>query len=147
MDEKKFSFGIADACEIPAPDNSFDLVIANFVLFYINDMNKALSEIRRVLKQDGIFVCATYGAGHMAEIEDLVQAYQPKIHLSEIKLYDIFGLENGKNILSPFFQTIGMETDLCIYRLSTFLQLLQTVRLNSDLLLNNYTNYWNLGLH
>lgn len=105
-EEKRFSFGIADACEIPAPDNSFDLVIANFVLFYINDMNKALSEIRRVLKQDGIFVCATYGAGHMAEIEDLVQAYQPKIHLSEIKLYDIFGLENGKNILSPFFQTI-----------------------------------------
>ncbi|MGN1206033.1 MAG: MerR family transcriptional regulator, partial [Eubacterium sp.] len=37
---------------------------------------------------------------------DLVQSYQPKIHLSEIKLYDIFGLENGRQMLSPYFKNI-----------------------------------------
>lgn len=42
----------------------------------------------------------------MAEIENLVHSYQPKIHLSEIKLYDLFGLENGKEMLQPYFKNI-----------------------------------------
>ena len=104
--ENRFSFDIADACSIPAEDDSFDLVVANFMLFYVKDQKKAFSEICRVLKKDGIFVCATYGARHMAEIEDLVQSYQPKIHLSEIKLYDVFGLENGKQKMAPYFSEI-----------------------------------------
>ncbi|MGN1205990.1 MAG: MerR family transcriptional regulator, partial [Eubacterium sp.] len=51
-DEKRFSFDVADACAIPAEDDSFDMVIANFVLFYVKDQEKAFSEIRRVLKKD-----------------------------------------------------------------------------------------------
>ena len=49
-------------CEnIPYGDNSFDLVIANHVLFYCDNIDRACSEIRRVLKPDGRFVCSTYG--------------------------------------------------------------------------------------
>ena len=105
-EEERATFRVADACEIPAEDDTFDVVVANFVLFYIKDRDKAFSELRRVLKKDGIFICATYGRKHMAEIENLVHSYQPKIHLSEIKLYDLFGLENGKEMLQPYFENI-----------------------------------------
>ena len=37
-----------DCLHIPYPDESFDVVIANHVLFYLKDLSKALSEIQRV---------------------------------------------------------------------------------------------------
>ncbi len=42
-------------------DKSFDVVIANFMLYHIPDLPKAISEVRRVLKDDGVFYCATFG--------------------------------------------------------------------------------------
>ena len=40
-----------------AKDESYDLVIANHVLFYCKNVNKALDEIVRVLKPGGVLVC------------------------------------------------------------------------------------------
>ena len=60
-EEERATFRVADACEIPAEDDTFDVVVANFVLFYIKDRDKAFSEIRRVLKRDGVFKFDTYG--------------------------------------------------------------------------------------
>lgn len=42
-----------DVTELPFEENSFDLVICNHVLEHIKDDFKALSEIKRVLKQGG----------------------------------------------------------------------------------------------
>lgn len=42
----------------------------------------------------------------MKEITDLIKEFNPKITLSNIKLYDVFGLENGKIILEPYFKKI-----------------------------------------
>ncbi len=92
-------------CEnIPYGDNSFDLVIANHVLFYCDNIDRACSEIRRVLKPDGRFVCSTYGARHMQEISSLVSEFDSRIVLSADKLYEKFGLENGADILSKHFK-------------------------------------------
>lgn len=42
----------------------------------------------------------------MKEIELLVKEYDDRIALSEIKLYDIFGLENGITELSSLFDRV-----------------------------------------
>lgn len=55
------SFQQIDIQNIPLPDNGFDIVIANMMLYHVPDLNKGLSEVRRVLKKDGTFYCATYG--------------------------------------------------------------------------------------
>lgn len=47
---------VANACEIPYPENSFDLVVSFDVLEHIEDDHKAVSEIKRVLKPGGFFV-------------------------------------------------------------------------------------------
>lgn len=75
----------------------FDGVIANHVLFYVKNLPVALGEIRRVLKPDGVFWCSTYGKEHMKEITWLVQEFDPRITLSEVALYELFGLENGQS--------------------------------------------------
>lgn len=38
------------------PDNSFDVIIAVSVLEFVNDIQKAIGEIKRIMKTDGIFI-------------------------------------------------------------------------------------------
>lgn len=98
-----FNCIVADAEKIPFKDEYFDSIIANHVLFYLNDLNLGLKEIDRVLKSDGILYCSTYGKNHMKEITEIVQNFDSRINLSNHSLYDIFGLENGESILKEYF--------------------------------------------
>lgn len=101
-----FNCILADAEKIPFKDSYFDTVIANHVLFYLNDLNLGLKEIDRVLKSDGNLYCSTYGKNHMKEITEIVQNFDSRINLSNHSLYEIFGLENGEGILSKYFSNI-----------------------------------------
>lgn len=44
--------------ELPFEDDSFDIVISRQCLHYIEDVEKVLEEVNRVLKKDGMFVLA-----------------------------------------------------------------------------------------
>lgn len=102
----QFSYQVIDCHQIPFPDQTFDLVIANHLLFYCEDIPKVCREIRRVLKPNGLFLASTYGTQHMVEISQLVQEFDSRITLSAEKLYEKFGLENGEKLLQPFFSNI-----------------------------------------
>jgi DNA-binding transcriptional MerR regulator/trans-aconitate methyltransferase len=104
--DSRFDFATFDCHKIPSPDASFDLVIANHVLFYCEDIGKVCEEVRRVLQPGGVFVCSTYGSSHMMEITRLVQEFDPRIVLSGEKLYERFGLENGTAALSKVFPSV-----------------------------------------
>lgn len=100
----RFSFDTFDCHSIPYADESFDIVYANHVLFYCDDIPKVLSEVVRVLRQGGLFCCSTYSAAHMREVTELVQEFDSRIVLSNDNLYERFGLENGPAILQSAFQ-------------------------------------------
>ena len=104
--DTRFQFQAFDCQQIPYPDQSFDLVVANHVLFYCEDIASVCKEIVRVLTPGGRFICSTYGINHMKEISDLVQKFDNRIVLSAEKLYEQFGLENGEEILKPYFNQI-----------------------------------------
>ena len=101
-----FNCIVADAEKIPFKDSYFDSIIANHVLFYLNDLNLGIKEISRVLRPNGILYCSTYGKNHMKEITEIVQNFDSRINLSNHSLYDIFGLENGEDILSKYLSNI-----------------------------------------
>jgi ubiquinone/menaquinone biosynthesis C-methylase UbiE len=105
--ENDFSFEVMDAHHINAPDESFDIVIANHVLFYCEDLEKVCSEIKRVLKPGGRFVGSTYGNAHMKEISMLVSDFDSRIVLSADRLYEKFGKQNGGKILEKFFSDVS----------------------------------------
>ena len=104
--DARFEFRQFDCVKIPYPDQSFDRVIANHLLFYCDDLAGVLREIRRVLAPGGLFLCSTYGSRHMKEISELVQEFDKHIVLSDEKLYAKFGLGNGSEILSEFFSSV-----------------------------------------
>ena len=53
-------FEQADACKLPYEDNSFDVVIIANALHIIHEPEKALSEIKRVLREDGILISPNF---------------------------------------------------------------------------------------
>jgi Methylase involved in ubiquinone/menaquinone biosynthesis len=105
--DSRFSYRVFDAEKIPYDNNEFDLVIANHVLFYFEDLDGVTKECRRVLKKNGRFVCSTYGRKHMQEITQLVQEFNSDIVLSADHLYEKFGLENGAELLEEEFQEVS----------------------------------------
>ena len=108
--DSRFSFEVFNCENLPYPNEIFDLVIANHVLFYCEDIAAACREISRVLKPGGRFVCSTYGSRHMQEVSRLVQDFDNRIVLSADRLYERFGRENGLEILRPFFSRVSWDS-------------------------------------
>ena len=109
LQDDRFSFAAFDCHAIPYEDASFDLVIANHVLFYCKDVDRVCSEVGRVLKPGGRFVCGTYGMAHMQEVSRLVTQFDDRITLSGENLYEHFGKENGAQALAPYFAEVDWQ--------------------------------------
>ena len=99
-----FSFQEIDAQSIPFGDETFDIVIANHMLYHVPDRPKALAEIRRVLKEDGILIAATNGDEHLAEINKWLKAANPDPDFTPPK--NPFTFDNGLAQLEPYFSSI-----------------------------------------
>jgi len=64
---------VADVQELPFRDESFDVVVANYVLHHVPDAGRAVGEMARVLRPDGVAVVACVGDGHLAELHQIRQ--------------------------------------------------------------------------
>ena len=106
INDERFSFSCLNAEHIPYGDQTFDIVYANHMLFYCDDINLVLQECHRVLKKGGKLICSTYSRRHMREITELVQEFDRDIVLSSDVLYERFGLDNGNDILSRYFKSV-----------------------------------------
>ncbi len=101
-----FKVQYTDPSNIQFQDESFDVIIANHILFYMKDLDKVINEIKRVLKSGGHFYCSTISKNHMKELEKLLKGFNKNIEISERKLSSNFGIENGEKILSKYFKNI-----------------------------------------
>ena len=98
------TYRVVDIQEIPFEMNSFDIVIANMMLYHVPDLGMGLSEVKRVLKESGRFYCATYGEhGIIQFITDLLKPYGV-----EDRVNKNFTLQNGKQILAQYFSSVEM---------------------------------------
>jgi SAM-dependent methyltransferase len=59
---------LGDCCDLQFPDGTFDAVTSINTIYFLPDTIKGLSEIRRVLKDDGIFVNAVYSQEWMKRL-------------------------------------------------------------------------------
>lgn len=101
-----FTYREIDAQEIPFDDATFDIVIANHMLYHVPDRPKALAEIKRVLKDDGVLIAATNGDKHLAET--LVWFEMAADGDDFTPMGNPFTLQNGLPQLEPFFSSIEL---------------------------------------
>ena len=102
-----FRFQTVNIEEIPFPDDSFDIVVANHMLYHVPNLQKGLAEVRRVLKPDGKFFAATNGDDHMKEIKELALKIAPQVNEFEWP-HLTFRMENGRSLLSSTFDNIEL---------------------------------------
>lgn len=103
---KEFHYMGIDICNIPFKNDYFDCVIANHVLFYLDDVMQGITQIHRVMQEGGVFYCTTYGANHMKELTLLAKSFDSRIKLSEQNLFEKFGLAHGEQILKTLFSSV-----------------------------------------
>ena len=104
---RNFKFKELDAQSIPFEDETFDAVIANFMLYHVPDRPKAIAEIKRVLKPGGHLIAATVGDHHLQEMMEILR----KVHISKTweSYANPFTLESGLEQLKPFFPNVTMS--------------------------------------
>jgi ubiquinone/menaquinone biosynthesis C-methylase UbiE len=59
---------VSHADHLPYVDDSFDAVVAMWMLYHVPDLDRALAEFRRVLKPGGVLVAVTNGRQHTADL-------------------------------------------------------------------------------
>lgn len=95
-------YAICDAVSLPYPNAAFDVVIANMMLYHVPDIDKALREIRRVLKPEGRFYAATFGEHGVTEaVLDMLNLPCTANHR--------FTLQNGSTKLSKHFAHVEVR--------------------------------------
>lgn len=97
---------VADVQDLPFPDESFDAVIANHMLFHVDDRPRALAELARVLRPGGTFRATVIGLDHIREIRELAP---PPPDSQWAKTRERFTLEKVDEELAPFFADVVIE--------------------------------------
>jgi SAM-dependent methyltransferase len=87
---------VGDVQELPFRDGIFDCAVAAWMLYHVPDLNRALLELRRVLRPQGRLVAVTNSADDKRELWELI-GYEPRY---------AFGGENGEGALLRHFTIV-----------------------------------------
>jgi SAM-dependent methyltransferase len=103
----RLRFAVADAQSLPFASGHFDAVIANHMLYHVPDRQRAYTEIARVLRPSGRLFAATFGAGHMRELEEIIARFSARPETAHFPTR--FRLENGRAELAQRFADVTVE--------------------------------------
>ena len=101
-----------DATDLPFPDASYDTVIANHMLYHLDDPAAALRQFARVLRPGGRLAIATNGSDHLDELN----AIGPAIGRPDLALgtgHNDFTAEAGPTCVARHFTAVAVERYPC----------------------------------
>ena len=93
---------------LPFDDETFDAVIANHMIYYIEEKPALLAEIRRVLLPGGRFYASTVGERHLVELVDLITRFDAKLAAWGAGT-NPFTLENGAELVARYFPDVVLR--------------------------------------
>ena len=103
----------ADAMCLPFATHSFDVVLANHMLYHVPDIPAAVSEIWRVLRPGGFLIAATNDSESMRRLFDELSvacaSLGAPIQIPISAARTRFNLDNGADSLRPCFDRVVMD--------------------------------------
>lgn len=107
-----------DAQALPFADHTFDVVMANHMMYHVPDIDRTIVEFRRILKPGGVLMVTTNSQQSMPELQVLMRraiilltrASGAQVQ-APMPASDLFALENGARNLARYFYAV-MRNDL-----------------------------------
>jgi SAM-dependent methyltransferase len=94
-----------DAQDLPFPDASFDVVVANHMLYHVPEPTRAVAEFARVLRPEGVLLAATNGPNHL---DVIIEISRQVFGWSSSDFVDRrFGRSSGEAILASTFGDVA----------------------------------------
>ncbi|HEY2778727.1 MAG TPA: class I SAM-dependent methyltransferase [Gaiellaceae bacterium] len=90
---------VGDVQALPFEDERFDTVVAAWMLYHVQDLDRGLGEIARVLKPGGTLVAVTNSVRHLEELRTIFDTFMRGYA-------DRFNAENGEASLQRHFTKI-----------------------------------------
>ncbi|MBX3083043.1 MAG: class I SAM-dependent methyltransferase [Anaerolineae bacterium] len=104
----------ADVQALPFASSTFDVVLANHMLYHVPDLDEALSEIHRVLKPTGFLIAATNSQFNMPEFDQLTRRVFSQLGVTGNEVENFvkqtsrnFNLEDAPSQLSHYFGAVA----------------------------------------
>ena len=104
-----FEYKEINAEKIPYKDETFDVIIAEHMIYFVSNIEKALEEIKRVLKPNGRLYITTNSKNTMYELNELSEKFAPNSGLSNNGLSERFNLEEGEKLLKKYFNNVNLK--------------------------------------
>jgi SAM-dependent methyltransferase len=95
---------VGDVQQLAFGDGEFDGAAANWMLYHVPELDRALAELARVLRPGGRLVAVTNGRDHLIEVWQLLGAVEARVmrHVT-------FSAENGSDALRRHFRHVEIR--------------------------------------
>ena len=89
---------------MPFNDEEFDLVFANLSIHYFSNKETVnlINEIKRILKNDGLFIGSVNSLKGLEKIKDTAKELEKHYYLNKERYIRLFDIDDIKNYLSDF---------------------------------------------
>jgi SAM-dependent methyltransferase len=102
----RFDYLLLDGQSIPLQPAGFDAVLAVGLFDLLPEPERSFAEIHRALRAGGRIYATAGGFTHLQEFEEILQPILGSVRLGGLP--DRFGLENGIQRLSPWFDPLQL---------------------------------------
>ena len=101
-----FEYALIDADkEMPYPENSFQMIIANHMLYHVKELTQTLTDINRVLTPDGAAYATTLSRQNTRELIKLALGFDRRLWFDNLTIRS-FNMENGRSMISNHFDNV-----------------------------------------
>lgn len=98
-----------DAQELPFRDGAFTAVVANHMLYDVEDLHRTLAELRRVLTRGGPLHATTNGGRHLAEFRDALRRAGLRGEFVEKPWHMRFDIDGGARAFGRQFDRVRIH--------------------------------------
>jgi ubiquinone/menaquinone biosynthesis C-methylase UbiE len=106
---RNFQYEIINAEDMKYTGKTFDVILANNMLYHVQNRDDAIMNIKRLLKDTGVFIVSTMGKNDLSELHNhlyvFLEGKNNKFRFRELT----FSLDNGMEQLRKHFQNVERE--------------------------------------